>query len=179
MTWSAPAACPDEATVQARVGEFLRASTVNTDSVRARVTVEEGEAGWTADLELTVGELTEHRVLQDRSCDVVATASAFVVAVAVDPQLLTSPEASLNHPGEGESRSVGVAIPFIGEASDPEDGVLGGASMSWTSSEEGVIGTGGTFEWTPTVVGEHTFTLTATDSDGNDATDAVTLTIVP
>ncbi|MGH1348840.1 MAG: hypothetical protein ACRBN8_45310 [Nannocystales bacterium] len=90
-----------------------------------------------------------------------------------------SPVASINHPGEGESRSVGVAIPFIGEASDPEDGVLEGASMAWTSSEEGSIGSGGMFEWTPSVVGEHTFTLTASDSDGNDVTDSVTLMIVP
>ncbi len=90
MTWKAPPQCPDEATVQAQVAEFLRSSTVNADSVRARVTVQHGEAGWTADLELTVGELTEHRVLQDHSCDVVATASAFVVAVAIDPELLTS-----------------------------------------------------------------------------------------
>ena len=90
-----------------------------------------------------------------------------------------SPVASINHPGEGESRSVGVSIPFIGEASDPEDGALGGASMAWTSSEEGSIGSGGMFEWTPSVLGEHTFMLTATDSDGNDVTDSVTLMIVP
>lgn len=90
-----------------------------------------------------------------------------------------TPDASINHPGDGEERAVGVSIPFSGEANDPEDGVLAGGSMSWSSSEEGVIGTGVSFEWTPSVLGEQTITLTATDSAGNEGTDALTLTIVP
>ena len=90
VRWDAPSACPDEAAVRDRVGQFLQSSSANTGGVRARVTVTASESGWTADLELTVGEMTEHRVLEDPSCDVVATATAFVVAVAIDPQLLMS-----------------------------------------------------------------------------------------
>jgi hypothetical protein len=46
------------------------------------------------------------------------------------------PTAQINHPGDGEQRQVGVPIPFIGVANDPEDGVLTGASLVWTDSIE-------------------------------------------
>lgn len=105
MRWDAPPACPDEAAVHDRVREFLQSSSANADSVRARVTVTAGKGGWAADLEMTVGELTEHRVLEDPSCDVVATATAFVVAVAIDPQLLMS-EPELDSEPEPEPEPV-------------------------------------------------------------------------
>ncbi len=90
-----------------------------------------------------------------------------------------APQVAITHPGEGEMRVVGVPVPMIGQANDPEDGELQGAMLTWTSNEEGALGTGQTFEWTPTVVGEQTITLTAEDNDGMAATDAITLTIVP
>jgi hypothetical protein len=46
----------------------------------------------------------------------------------------------------------------------------------WTSSIDGPIGTGETFD-APLTAGVHTVTLTATDSDGNVGTDTVTQNI--
>jgi len=88
-----------------------------------------------------------------------------------------NPIATINHPGDGETRNPIDPIPFIGVASDPQDGALTGASLVWTSSElSSPIGTGTSFNAT-LPVGTHVITLTATDSDSNTGTDTITLTI--
>jgi hypothetical protein len=90
-----------------------------------------------------------------------------------------NPQATINHPGNGETRPNTMAIPFIGVATDPQDGALTGASLVWVDSIEGQIGTGASFNATLPTVGLHVVTLTATDSDGNTGTDAITLNITP
>ena len=50
---------------------------------------------------------------------------------------------------------------FAGTGSDPEDGTLTGASLVWTSSINGQIGTGTSFSTTTLSAGTHTITLTA------------------
>jgi hypothetical protein len=88
------------------------------------------------------------------------------------------PTAMINHPG-GEDRPAGVAIPFIGTATDPEDGPLSGDSMIWTDDLEGMIGEGEQFDAVLNVVGDHTVTLTATDADGNIGEATLEFAIVP
>ena len=66
---------------------------------------------------------------------------------------------------------------FAGNATDPEDGTLTGASLVWTSSRDGQIGTGTSFATTSLSVGVHTITLTATDSQGATGTATITVTI--
>ena len=90
----------------------------------------------------------------------------------------SSPTAMINHPGP-EDRQAGVPIPFIGVASDPEDGALSGMSMIWTDDLEGEIGQGEMFDAALNTLGEHTVTLTATDSDGNIGEATLTFEIVP
>jgi chitinase len=88
-----------------------------------------------------------------------------------------APVATINHPGDGETRPVNQPIPFGGTGTDVEDGTLTGASLVWTSSLEGQIGTGENFSGTLTQQGAHQITLTVTDSDGNDGTASITLNI--
>jgi hypothetical protein len=88
------------------------------------------------------------------------------------------PTAQINHPGDAEERVVGVPIPFIGVASDPEDGALAGASMVWTDSVEGEIGQGEEFDAALLTLGDHVVTLTATDADGNVGEDSISFVIV-
>jgi hypothetical protein len=88
------------------------------------------------------------------------------------------PTAQINHPSDAEERVVGVPIPFIGEASDPEDGVLAGASLVWIDSVEGEIGQGEQFDAALQTLGDHVVTLTATDADGNVGEASIMLVIV-
>jgi hypothetical protein len=88
-----------------------------------------------------------------------------------------APVASIFHPGDGEVRPVNVPIPFIGEAIDAEDGALAGTSVVWTSDLDGELGTGLMFDAPLTMVGLHTITMTATDSDQQQGIDSIQLTI--
>lgn len=89
------------------------------------------------------------------------------------------PTAQINHPGDGEDRKVNQPIPFVGVATDPQDGALIGASLVWTSDKEGPLGTGTMFTKSPTMLGMQVITLTATDANGNVGKDTITLNIVP
>jgi hypothetical protein len=93
------------------------------------------------------------------------------------PDQLPVPE--IWHPGDGELRKAGVPIPFQGAANDPQDGPIPGAKMIWKSDLEGVLGDGGQFDATLDVVGVHTITLSAEDSDGNIGAASIEITIEP
>lgn len=88
-----------------------------------------------------------------------------------------APVAQINNPGDGEMRPAGVVIPFVGEATDLEDGLLTGASLVWVDSVEGEIGQGEGFDIVLPTLGQHTITLTATDADGNIGEDSITITV--
>ncbi len=55
-------------------------------------------------------------------------------------------------------------ITFQGTGTDPEDGNLTGANLSWSSSTDGAFGTGTSFSFDGFTVGDHTITLTAVDN---------------
>jgi dipeptidyl aminopeptidase/acylaminoacyl peptidase len=80
---------------------------------------------------------------------------------------------------ERASRSYvqGTSVSFQGSATDPEDGTLTGASLVWTSSEDGQIGTGTSFTKSNLSVGAHTITLTATDSGALTGTISVSIIV--
>ena len=64
---------------------------------------------------------------------------------------------------------------FTGYAYDLEDGILKGIALQWSSSLDGVLGSG-TELMTLLSAGMHAITLTATDSDG--MFDTATLQVV-
>lgn len=86
-------------------------------------------------------------------------------------------------PPDGELFGPGQTITLTGMATDPEDGVLDGSKLEWSSDVDGVLGTGNSIQvnlsfvtgQTPCETGRvHTITLKATDSDGH----VVTVTII-
>ena len=88
----------------------------------------------------------------------------------------TRPTVTIVSPEDGETRPSSAPIPFVGSASDPQDGDLTGSSIVWTSDLDGQIGTGESFSQSLSV-GEHVITATATDSDDNTGTDTIGLTV--
>ena len=88
------------------------------------------------------------------------------------------PTATISAPANNASVTQGVAVTFTGAGSDPENGALTGASLTWTSSRDGAIGTGVSFSTTTLSAGTHVITLTATDAQGATDTDTRSITIV-
>ena len=72
----------------------------------------------------------------------------------------------------------GQTIIFEGSATDPDEGELSGDALIWTSSIEGEIGTGTTFERADLSPGTHIITLLAIDSQGAIGAAAVLITII-
>jgi pimeloyl-ACP methyl ester carboxylesterase len=73
--------------------------------------------------------------------------------------------------------SSGRSITFTGTGTDAEDGTLTGASLVWTSSLDGALGTGVSVTKSSLSVGTHTITLTATDSQGSTGTATKTVVV--
>jgi hypothetical protein len=70
----------------------------------------------------------------------------------------------------------GTSVSFAATASDDEDGNLG-ASVSWSSSRDGLIGQTASFTTAALSVGTHTITASVMDSDQASASDSVTVTV--
>jgi len=87
------------------------------------------------------------------------------------------PRAFILSPESNEMISPGTSLFLQGYAYDLEDGTLGEAALRWTSSLGGDLGTGHQLLVTLSP-GQHVVTLTATDSDDNTATAAVTVAVV-
>ncbi len=84
---------------------------------------------------------------------------------------------AISAPATGSSYSLGASVSFAGTATDPEDGNLSG-SLSWSSSRDGVIGSGAGFSTTALSAGTHTITASVTDSGGATASDSIVVTVV-
>ncbi len=111
--------------------------------------------------------------------DVNGTSTKTNTVTAVAPNL--APSAAVSTPTNNAvyTRSIAgtVAVSFAGTGTDPESGALSGASLVWTSSRDGQIGTGGSFVKSDLSVGAHTLTLTARDAQGltGSATRSITI----
>jgi hypothetical protein len=90
-----------------------------------------------------------------------------------------NPSPNLEHPGDMEVRPANMAVPFIGSATDPQDGDIPGSSLFWASNLDGPLNGGNPSAMFDQVlsIGTHTLTLEAEDSDGNFGSTSITLYI--
>ncbi|PKB83944.1 MAG: hypothetical protein BZY88_01145 [SAR202 cluster bacterium Io17-Chloro-G9] len=88
-----------------------------------------------------------------------------------------TPNITITSPADGSTFDSGATILFEGTASDTEDGDLT-ASLAWTSSIDGDIGTGGSF-YTTLSDGDHTITASATDGGGKTGSASVSVSVTP
>ena len=111
------------------------------------------------------------------------TAGIGVTAYACKPDSPTgpddnrSPNAAIRSPGNGSNFVESESVTFEGSATDPEDGVLAGSSLVWTSSLDGQIGLGLQFSRSDLSFGTHSIRLIATDSEGAADTATVSISI--
>jgi len=91
-------------------------------------------------------------------------------------QVNDPPTVSITNPADGSTFDSGATILFEGTASDTEDGDLT-ASLSWTSSINGVIGSGGSFSSTTLSDGNHTITASVTDSGDKTGSASISITM--
>jgi len=89
----------------------------------------------------------------------------------------TPPSVTITSPANGASFPSSASITFSGSASDTEDGDLTG-TLAWTSSIDGSIGTGGSFNAVLSA-GTQTITASVTDSGGLTGTASITITVNP
>ncbi len=85
-------------------------------------------------------------------------------------------------PAPGRTALVATAgnpINLQGAAFDSEDGSSAGDNLTWTSSRDGVIASGGGIQWATASVGTHTVTLTARDASGASSTAQVLIVVRP
>ncbi|MBK7949336.1 MAG: DUF1929 domain-containing protein [Deltaproteobacteria bacterium] len=87
-----------------------------------------------------------------------------------------APSVAITSPVDGSTRTVGTPISLAANAHDPEDGDLTG-SLTWTSSLDGALGSGGTLSIDTLSPGVHSLTVAVTDSFGLAGSDQISLTI--
>ncbi|MBC8088572.1 MAG: S8 family serine peptidase [Phycisphaerae bacterium] len=101
------------------------------------------------------------------------------VVVSSVPPINLPPNVSVLTPVSNANYTAGATIGFSGNANDPEDGILAGSSLTWSSNLAGVLGTGTSVNTAGLQAGTHVVTLTAVDSKGLSATASVQLVVLP
>lgn len=101
------------------------------------------------------------------------------VSVSVNPVGNAAPSVSIGSPAAGATFNEGEVISLTASATDPEDGALSGAALSWSSSVDGLLGTGSPLDVDDLSAGGHLLSVIATDSGGAQAIADVTVTVLP
>jgi len=99
------------------------------------------------------------------------------ITITVNPVPNDAPVVSISTPANDSTFNLGDSILFAGSASDTEDGDLT-AGLTWSSSIDGPIGSGGSFSTTTLSAGTHTITASVTDSGSKTGTDSISVTVI-
>ena len=101
-----------------------------------------------------------------------ATATASVTVNNLPPTV------TITAPANNSAFDFGTNINFVANATDAgDDNATLTASIAWTSSISGVLGSGGSINVSTLPVGVHTITASVTDSGGESGSASINLTI--
>lgn len=87
------------------------------------------------------------------------------------------PVAATTEPVTGATFDEGTDVTFAGTGTDPDDGVLTGAALRWSSTLDGAIGAGTSITVADLAPGTHDITLTATDEQGSSGSASISITV--
>jgi len=91
FAWSAPAGCPPDAAVRAEIGKLLGGPIEGRarEDLRVRAVVERREL-WLVTLDTLAGGTAGHRTLESATCEGLASATALIVALIIDPDAVAA-----------------------------------------------------------------------------------------
>src|SRR5206468_1250528 len=87
-----------------------------------------------------------------------------------------TPHVAITAPASGSNYEPGTAVTFTATATDAEDGNLA-AHVSWISSRDGVLGTGGSITTSTLSSGTHAIIASVTDSGRKSARAAISVVV--
>jgi len=144
-----------------------------------------GDLVWTSNLDGEIGTGASFSVSTlspgNHAIIVTATDQGELTGVAnlsiiVEAVPNTAPTVTITSPSNGDTFTEGDEVTFAGTADDTEDGPLT-ADLTWTSSLDGSIGTGATFDITTLQAGTHTITASVTDALNLEGSATITITV--
>ncbi len=113
-----------------------------------------------------------------------AASSSIYVNTGIPPYMvwievpLHTPVVTITGPTDGSSYLIGDSVSFSGTASDTEDGDLS-TEIQWSSSIDGVLGTGSSLVVNTLSVGTHSITANVSDSASGSGSASISITINP
>jgi hypothetical protein len=90
-----------------------------------------------------------------------------------------APVTAIEAPLDQAAFAYGENVLLLGEGMDLEEGSLPDSALTWTSSLDGVLGTGTWLERNNLRLGRHVITLTARDGQGSQSSASVTIVVQP
>jgi YD repeat-containing protein len=136
----------------------------------------DGALGTGATLNLSSLSVGAH-VITASATDSRSTTGSATVNLTVNEPFNDVPVLSVTSPGEGASFNVGATVTFSGAATDVEDGTISNG-ISWTSSRDGLLGTGASLNVSSLSTGAHVITARITDSGGKFATATRNINVI-